>query len=451
MHSVGKLRLLPLVATIYFCVSGGPFGLEQVMQSGAGMGLLLILLAPIIWGVPAALMTAELASAMPGEGGYYIWVKRAMGPFAGFLCGWWTWVYSWVDVALYPTIFAKYLSTIIVQFGGHSAIDTNPWVKWAVGLVIIVPLTWLNIRGTRLVGDAATGFIVLLLVPFAVLVIFGFSHAIGHPPTGFLPGGQSPSQAFGAGLFIVMWNYLGWDSMSAVAAEVEQPQKNFPRALAIGVPLVTLSYILPAYVGITYIRDLGKWDEGAWTLVGHAVAGPWLAICIAVAGLVGACGLFSATLLASSRIPMVLAQDGYLPKRLTAIHPRYGTPMMAILLSAAVYTALSFQGFKALAALDVVVYSAGLLLELAALLVLRVKAPEMSRPYRIPGGWPVIASVGLLPFLLVLFGIFSQYHDPEDGGPKFLLLSALGLLSGPIVYCFVRGGRSSTQALNSNA
>jgi amino acid transporter len=402
------------------------------------MGLLLILVTPLIWGVPAALMTAELASAMPGEGGYYIWVKRAMGPFAGFLCGWWTWVYSWVDVALYPTLFARYASTLIEQLGGHSVIESNPWFKWATGLTIIVPLTWLNIRGTRLVGETATGFMVVLLVPFIALVLIGFAHSLGHPPTGFVPTGQAPREAFGAGLFVVMWNYLGWDSMSTVAAEVENPQRNFPRALAIGVPLVTLSYLLPAYVGISYVRDLKQWEDGAWTMIAHAVGGPWLAAATALAGVIGACGLFSATLLASSRIPLVLAEDGFLPAKLANVHPRYGTPVAAILVSAAVYTALSFQGFKALAALDVVVYSAGLLLELAALIVLRRRAPEMERPYHIPGGWPILALVGGLPFALILFGIFSQYHDPDDGGPKFLVLSAIGLLSGPLVYLTVR-------------
>jgi len=158
----------------------------------------------------------------------------------------------------------------------------------------------------------------------------------------------------------------------------------------------------------------------------------------AAAGIVGACGLFSATLLASSRIPFVLSEDGYMPKAITRIHPKYGTPAAAILVSAAIYTALSFQTFKALTALDVVMYSAGVLLELAALVVLRVRAPELERPYRVPGGWPMLILVGLLPLLLVSFGVYSQFHDPEDGGPRFLILSAMGLLSGPAVYAIRR-------------
>jgi amino acid transporter len=437
MKSAGKLRLLPLVATIFFCVSGGPFGLESVMKSGAGMGLLLILVTPLVWAVPAALMTAELASAMPGEGGFYLWVKRAMGPFAGFLCGWWSWVDSWVDIALYPTLFATYATALINQFGGHLILDANPWIKWAMGMTMIVPLTALNIRGIWSVGEATLGFMILL-VPFGVMIVIGLAHAVGHPPTGFTPHGKTPSEAFGAGLFIVMWNYFGWDTMSTTAGEIERPQRNFPRALAIGVPLVVLTYFLPAYVGITYVRDLSKWEDGAWTTVAQSIGGSWLACGVAIAGILGACGLFAATLLASSRIPMVLSEDRYLPKPLSRLHPKFGTPVLAILLSAVVYSVLSYQKFKSLAAIDVVVYSAGLLLEMLALVILRIKAPEMPRPFRIPGGWPALALIGVMPFALVMFGIYTQYHDPDEGGPAFLILSALGLLSGVVVYAIGR-------------
>lgn len=131
-----KLTLAPLVLVMFCCVSGGPYGLEPVMRSGAGMGLLLILTIPIIWAVPVALMTAELTSALPVEGGYYVCTKRALGPFAGFLCGWWTWVYSWIDVAIYPVLFSAYLSAYLGshwQFGG---LAHKPLASWLLGLTM---------------------------------------------------------------------------------------------------------------------------------------------------------------------------------------------------------------------------------------------------------------------------------------------------------------------------
>jgi amino acid transporter len=432
--SVGKLRLLSLIATIFFCVSGGPFGLEEVMQSGAGMGLLLILVTPILWSIPAAMMTAELASAIPSEGGYYVWVRRALGPFAGFLCGWWTWVYSWVDVAIYPTLFAAYIHALIGQLGGHSGIEDRPWLKWLIGLVVVVPFTAMNVRGVRTVGETAVKFVVLLLVPFVVMAIWGATHVVTHPPQGIVAAGQSVSGAFGAGLFVVMWNYLGWDSMSTVAAEVENPQRNFPRAIAIGVPLVIFSYLLPAIVGLSFLPQLDQWKEGAWTAVAERIGGPGLAIAMTLAGVIGACGLFSSTLLASSRIPLVLAEDGFLPTGLARIHPRFGTPYVAILVSALVYTALSFETFSSLASLDVVMYSAGLMLEFAALIALRLREPDLARPYKIPGGWMVLSWICVAPAAVVGFAVVSQYGDPKEGGASFLWLSGVGLASGPVIY-----------------
>src|SRR5438045_2558814 len=104
-----KLGLWPLVITIFFCVSGGPYGLEPVVQSGHGVALLLIVLVPLVWALPIALMSAELGSAMPEEGGYYVWVTKGIGPRAGFACAWLTYLYSCVDVAIYPVLFIKYL------------------------------------------------------------------------------------------------------------------------------------------------------------------------------------------------------------------------------------------------------------------------------------------------------------------------------------------------------
>src|SRR6185295_17375472 len=164
---------------------------------------------------------------------------------------------------------------------------------------------------------------------------------------------QSASEAFNAGLFVVMWNYLGWDSLSTVAEEVEQPQKTYPRALAICVPLVVLVYLLPSLVGLVAYPDYKNWASGSWIDVATHVAGPWLGYAVAMIALISAAGLFMATLLGGSRIPFVLAEDGYLPKGITKLHPKYGTPWIAILVSAVFYTLLSFQSFNNLAEQDV--------------------------------------------------------------------------------------------------
>lgn len=421
---------------MFFCVSGGPFGLEPVMRSGAGMGLLLIILTPIFWAIPCALMTAELASALPEEGGYYVWTKRAFGPFGGFLCGWWTWLYSWVDIAIYPTLFASAIHELIRHLGYSSAIDTNPWVKWLVGMSVIIPFTWLNISGTRRVGQTSVGFFVFLLIPFVLLVGLGIAKVGLGSPGPMLPPGQTAVAAIGSGLFVVMWNYLGWDSLSTIAGEVRNPRTAFPKALLIAMPVVTLTYLLPAWVGIRLLPDLSQWEEGAWTRVIATVGGNGLVVAMTVAAVISAAGLYSATLLGSSRIPFVLAQDGFLPHRLVQLHPKTGTPVAAILLSAGITSVLSFTTFENLAIMDVTLYSAAILIEFAALIWLRKREPELPRPFMIPGGIPVAVAVLVVPAVVVGFGWISQL---QAEGRNFLVLSAVALLSGPIVYSIRKG------------
>ncbi len=432
------LGFWPLVATIFFVVSGGAHGLEPVMQSGPGLGILLILVAPLIWALPAALMTAELGSAMPVEGGYYVWVRRALGPGWGFLCGWWTWLYSWVDVAIYPVLFASYVANLADLFGQPLLLEDRPWLKWSIGMAIVIPLTLLNVRGTKLVGRVAIVFGLLLLVPFAILVAWGLPAFLAHPGAAWspvTPPGQPLGSAFSAGLFVVMWNYLGWDSISTVGEEVDRPAKTLPRALLLGLLLVTAGYLLPVLVGIVAYPDYTKWTDGAWVPIGAAIGGPWMGVMIAFTGLVSAAGLFMATLLSASRIPFVLAEDGLLPPGLTRVHPRFGTPVPAILVSAVFYSVFSFSTFEKLAVVDVVLYSWALLLEFVALIALRIREPDLERPFRIPGGWIGVALTALLPLGVVVFAVVNHFAEE---GREALVWSAYALASAPLLYGAIR-------------
>jgi amino acid transporter len=232
-----------------------------------------------------------------------------------------------------------------------------------------------------------------------------------------------------------MWNYLGWDSMSTVAGEVENPTRTFPRALAIGVPLVVLCYFLPALVGVANYPDLSKWDEGAWTNVAGVIGGPWLAIAMTLAGVVSAAGMFSADLLSASRLPFVLAEDRYLPARLARRSGHYQTPVVAIGVSAIMCAIFSFEYFQNLLEVDVVMYSGALILEFVALIVLRRRQPSLPRPFKIPGGMPGAVLVAIVPTLVVLAGLVQLLGDKGSFGAK---ASAGGLTSGIVAYPICR-------------
>src|SRR5919205_1279558 len=153
-----RLTLLPLIAATYFIVAGGPFGLEDTVSRAGYIGAISILLiTPLIWSLPTALMVSELASAIPEEGGYYEWVRRAMGPFWGFQEAWLSLVASIFDMAIYPTLFVLYL-----------------------GQLVPAAALW-NIGGVGAVGDGSSLMMFALLAPFGALTIYSVFLNHGWP------------------------------------------------------------------------------------------------------------------------------------------------------------------------------------------------------------------------------------------------------------------------------
>jgi amino acid transporter len=285
-------------------------------------------------------------------------------------------------------------------------------------------------------------FAVLIIVPFALLGLIGLYRLIGDPRPivrSFVPEGATVQSALADGLGIVMWNYLGWDALSTVAEEVDRPAYSYPRALLFGVPLVMAVYLLPVLGSLPFFPDPARWTEGAWPDIARVVAGPWLALTINLVGLVSAAALFTASLLGSSRIPFVIAEEGFLPKAFVEIHPRFGTPARALIACGAIYVLLAaFNTFQQLVELNVILYGAALLLEIASLLVLRKQEPNLPRPFRIKGGWPVLWLLFLMPALVI---VTMAYVSIREDGLAAQALDVALLASGPVVYLLVTGIR----------
>src|SRR5580658_828263 len=211
-----KLTLLPLVATTYFMVSGGAYGLEELVACGYATAVIALLVTPVVWSLPAALMVGELASAIPEEGGYYAWVRRAMGPFWGFQEAWLSLVASIFDMAVYPTIFMLYLGRLLPWLG--------PGGSLAAGALLVFGCAAWNLRGASGVGKGSTLLAIAILGPFAAFTALGFLHA--GPP---LPASHPPGpHALFAGVMVAMWNYMGWDNASTIAGEVHRPERTYP-------------------------------------------------------------------------------------------------------------------------------------------------------------------------------------------------------------------------------
>jgi len=154
---------------------------------------------------------------------------------------------------------------------------------------------------------------------------------------------------------------------------------------------------------------------------------------------VSAFALFNALLLAYSRIPLVLAQDGLLPAALARTDQR-GTPRNAVLVSALAYSGFTLVPFGGLLAGDVLLYSAALALEFGALLQLRRAEPELRGAFRVPLGGPALAVLGALPILLILSAVGLEIHSREIGLPGVLVAAVLAA-AGPVAYTALGGGR----------
>jgi amino acid transporter len=196
-------------------------------------------------------------------------------------------------------------------------------------------------------------------------------------------------------------------------------------------PFVTLGYFVPLLAALS-ATDWATWSEGGWPQIAAAAAGKWMAIWIALGGMVSALALFNALLLSYSRIPFVLATDRLLPALLGRLDAR-GTPRNAVIVSAICYSIFVLVPFGKLVIADVLLYSLALFLEFAALVQLRKTEPSLRGAFRIPIGRGGVAILAALPMIVLLGVVTMSLRDGEYGIPA-LIGAALAIAAGPILY-----------------
>ncbi len=419
-----KLTLLPLVAATYFMVSGGPYGLEELVKdSGYGMALVILLVIPLVWSLPTGLMVGELAAAIPAEGGFYVWVRRAMGPFWGFQEAWLSLASSVFDLAAYPTLFVLTLGKIWPPATqGHNGL-------LIAGTVIAGCMLW-NLFGARAVGDGSILLGAALLSPFVVIVAFAlFRHDTFAGTTGASP---PVHQGLLAGILVAMWNYMGWDNASTVANEVENPQRTYPRVMLIALAAIVLSYTIPvAAVWKTHVQP-GYWATGSWSGIASLVGGPWLGIALVVANLVSTFGILNSLTMSYSRLPVAMAEDGCAPQFLKRKLSN-GAPWASIVACGIAWGAALGLSFDRLLMLDILLYGASLILEFVALVVLRVREPELVRPFTVPGGLAGAILAGVGPTALLVVALIRN-RDEQMGRVSALTVGLIIMAAGVLFY-----------------
>jgi APA family basic amino acid/polyamine antiporter len=382
-----------------------------------------------------ALSYAELAAAIPEAGGEYAYLREAYGPLWGFLYSWTQmWVAKSGSIATLATGFFYYLANFFpaldgvfyrlpLPLGPHgSPLDLRWGQLLAIGL--IAALAWLNYFGVKLGGDVQVAVTTVKVVLIAGIVVAGLGFGSPHAAA---PVSAVPLTAAGffAALVAALWAYDGWNNVAMVASEVRDPQRNLPRALIGGTLAVIAIYLL---ANAAYFRVLSPVEVGASPrvagemmrrILGSAGAGG-----VSIAAMISIFAALNGSILTGSRVPYAAARQGYFFRAIARVDEKHRTPGVSILALSAWSALLVLSGsYRQL--FTYVIFASWILygMATAAVIVLRIKRPDLPRPYR-TFGYPVV------PILFVLVaGVFiiSTLWDSPRESIMGIALILLGL------------------------
>lgn len=413
-----KLGLISLVFLIYFEVSGGPYGEESTVgAAGPLLAILGFLIFPFIWSMPEALITAELATAFPGNGGFVIWANEAFGPFWGSLMGFWKFFSGVINLASYPVLCIDYLKLVIPAVSSGSP-------RYLSIFLFTSLLSFLNYTGLTIVGYTAVALGVVSLMPFLLMSLISIPRI--HPSRWLSLGEKGVQKDWSLYFNTLFWNLNFWDSASTLAGEVEEPQKTFPRALLSAGLLTCLAYIIPLLAATGAIPlDQENWSNGYFADVAEIIAGKWLKYWMEIGAVLSNVGLFEAQLSSAAYQILGMADLGFLPGIFGERSRWFNTPWLGILMSTVISLAMSYLSFTDIISTVNFLYSLGMLLELASYLRLRSKYPTLKRPFEVPMRLPGLVVMCLVPSVLLLYVILIASKIVYVVSA---LLTALGIL-----------------------
>ena len=404
------LTLWGMVAIIFFAVSGGPFGSEEaVAKVGPCWVLLGFVILPMIWSVPEALMTAELCTMFPGNGGFVFWTTASFGSRLGFLQGCWSWLSNVTSTAVYPHLLLEYLTAAF-------PVMASPFYSILFLSVFSVSMSYVNYRGLHIIGSGGAVAIVIVMFPFLVLAILGYPMVDWEELSTGLPIADITPLAFVSFLNVMFWNLNSWENCSVMSGEIANPQRTLPKAIGIALGITMLAYLVPLSIGIgvmSGISDYTAWGAGYFQAVGLQVGGKPMAYLILLAAAFGCIGQYQSILCSSSYSLQSLGEIGMLPGA-CARRSKYDTPTVGIAVGTIIVLSLTTFGFVDIVQLLNCVYCLSLLIEFATLVNLRWKCKDMHRPFRIPLGTlglvlMVTPAVGTVIAMLVVPPLYGDF------------------------------------------
>jgi amino acid transporter len=427
-----------IMAITFFSVSGGPFGAEEVISSAGPLpGLVGVALFAVLWALPMVLVTAELSSAYPDDGGYSIWVAEAFGSFWGFQEAYWSWISGVIDTAIYP-VLAWDMAKAVVGLPDSFA------VAWGCKVVMALLFVLPNLCGSQGFARWMSALTAFVLLPFvvctALLVLYpGVSPAAQQRDFGRLLEVRTDADwgAWASLVSVLYWNFSGFDAASTCAGEVRDPGRSYPRGLLAALALVTVTYVLPltAFAAVD-VPHWASWKEGDFSLIAQQQVGQWMCSWVIVSSAAANTGMYTAEVFEDSWQLCGMARKGLMPKVFARRHGgggggEGGVPLVAIAFALLIICSLLALEFDAIVCITNLFSCLAAMLELVAFLKLRIVDPNLVRPFRIPVSSPSVLAAMLMPSLLIgLFVCASSLFESSLS----VAINAVALVVGVALY-----------------
>lgn len=423
-----KMSTIGVVALIFSFVAAGAFGIEEaVAASGPGVTLIMLLLFPFVWAFPLCEMVGELGSLFPTEGGIYSWGRESFGEFWGWQIGLWSALTTWLCQAQYCALVVGYAAKFF---------DMSETTEYIAKIVMVVIFTVINIIGLDWLEKLETVFTALVLIAFAAVTVVGFLNWNYNPLEPLFNPEEGLFHSVGGGIAIIIWMYMGYECMSNMAEEMDNPQI-IPKAMRISQPVIALSYILPTLAALAAIGSWSSWSvESGGGNVGYADVliqhvGTWAGVLFVIIAVISNCSIFCSYIAHGSRAFFVMADDHMFPGIMRKVDKR-GIPTVSIILLA-IFTIITCQwDFTTLVMATTPIQLYMYLAMILCVVKLRDYYPTDERRKLgltvMPGGNAGLVVLSACVFLICMFAIYANGTDYFITGFVVLLLGLVGYI-----------------------
>lgn len=409
----------------------GPLALLAVWVAGGTLALC------------GALTLAEVAGAFPDTGGVFVFIRKAWGRLPAFLFGWAELsIIRAAALGAIATTFSEYFMRVMRFDPGVAPYDSYVHYVAAVSIALVASINVLGVRSSSILQNVTT-----VAKYFGLLFIVALAIAIGLPKTGggyfapVAPAGSFSAAPFGLALVSVLWAYDGWADLTFISGEVKDPRRNLPRALILGTLAVLAVYLLAnvAYLSVMPVSEI-RHSKLVAADVALRLVGPAGVTFVSLTVMLSTFGTLNGSILTSPRLFFAMADDGLLFRKIAAVHPRFRTPYVSIMLTACLGIGfVLLRTFEQLADTFVTAIVPFYALAVASVFVFR-RRPDYDPPFRVPG-YPII------PILFVLAAIYLLANAIIDASSRWATLAIIGVILLGIPLYFLTVGRRRARPL----